>query len=246
MSASISQFLTQIGNNAGIRTQNLFEMKAFLSKKTGDLMGGAANAFVANNNKGTPLTFYGQNFTLPTRTIDMNTVSFRAFDVPVPGKFSFTQEHSMTLNCDMNNTVRNAFLAWQAATINPDIDNGSGLWGDRALHLDDMIEIDLLGNDGGVVEYYLIKGVRIKEVGGLTVSNTDAGVSTFDVTFSSVYWTHGPMGTHENQTPFLDKFAYEKISSWQTDTTTGNVGAGGNSGSGSGNSGGQTPNGRGH
>lgn len=39
-----------------------------------------------------------------------------------------------------------------------------------------------------VSEVYKMVGVRIAEVGALTVSNTEASVSQFSVSFRSVYW----------------------------------------------------------
>ena len=39
-----------------------------------------------------------------------------------------------------------------------------------------------------ISEVYKMIGVRIQEVGALAVSNVDANVSTFTVSFRSVYW----------------------------------------------------------
>lgn len=60
--------------------------------------------------------------------------------------------------------------------------------GDRRLNTGSIIRIQLLDNDmESISEVYKLIGVRIESVGALTVSNTDASVSTFDVSFRSVY-----------------------------------------------------------
>jgi hypothetical protein len=98
-------------------------------------------------------------------------------------------EHSMTVYADANGEIRRAFLAWQAKTWDPDIEGGSVFAGDRRLNTGSVIRIHLLDNDmESISEVYKMIGVRIQEVGALAVSNVDANVSTFTVSFKSVYW----------------------------------------------------------
>lgn len=95
----------------------------------------------------------------------------------------------MTVNADANGEIRRAFLAWQSKTWDPDIEGGSILKGDRRLNTGSIMRINLLDNDMETIsESYKLVGVRIADVGPLTVSNTEASVSTFTVSFRSTYW----------------------------------------------------------
>lgn len=173
--ANIQNFLAQLNKNGGIRTQNLFELTV-------------DSGYSDVDDALKPLTMYGQGFELPSRNLEYNTVSFRAFDVPIPGKFSMAQEHTITVNADMNGEIRRAFLAWQAKTVNPAISQGSMLEGDRNINEGSTIRIKLLGNNNEVTDIYKLVGVKIRNVEALQVSNTDAAVATFTVSFSSIYW----------------------------------------------------------
>ena len=175
MAINLQEFLGQVNKNGGIRSQNLFELYI-------------TTGYPEIDEILKSITMYGQGFEVPARNVETNTVSFKAYDVPIPGKFSMTQDHSITVNADMDGEIRRAFLAWQAKTVNPAISNGSLLEGDRNINLGSVIRIHLLGNNGQISEIYKLLGVRIKEVGAHSVSNTDAGISTFTVSFSSIYW----------------------------------------------------------
>lgn len=175
MAKSIQEFYGQIAKT-GIRTSNMFEM--YVSTGYPDV-----DAVLAN------ITMYGQNFELPTRTIEYNVLGFKAFDVPIAGKFTMAQNHSMTVNADTAGEIRRAFLAWQGKTVNPAITDGSLFEGDRRPTLGSVVRIHLLGNDmSTVAEIYKLVGVKVAEVGAMTVSNTDAGVASFPVTLESLYW----------------------------------------------------------
>ena len=78
--------------------------------------------------------------------------------------------------------------AWQAKTVNPAISDGSLFEGDRNINLGSVVRIHLLGNGGQVTEIYKLLGVKVRNVGPLSVSNTDAGVATFSVSLESIYW----------------------------------------------------------
>lgn len=175
MAVNLQDFLGQVNKNGGIRTQNLFEL--YVSSGYPDV-----------DEVLSKITMYGQNFEIPARNLEYNTVGFKAYDVPIPGKFSMTQEHEITVNADMDGEIRRAFLAWQGKTVNPAISDGSLFEGDRNINLGSVIRVHLLGNNGQVSEIYKLLGVKIRNVGPLTVSNTEAGVSTFTTSFSSIYW----------------------------------------------------------
>lgn len=175
MAINLQEFLGQVNKNGGIRTQNLFELYV-------------STGYPEIDDVLSKITMYGQNFEIPARNIDYNIVGFKAYDVPIAGKFSMTQEHEITVNADMDGEIRRAFLAWQGKTVNPAISDGSLFEGDRNINLGSVIRIHLLGNGGNITEIYKLLGVKIRNVGPLTVSNTEAGISTFPVSFSSIYW----------------------------------------------------------
>ena len=175
MAVNLQEFLGQVNKNGGIRTQNLFELYVSTGyPEIDDVLG--------------KITMYGQGFEIPARTIDYNIVGFKAYDVPIAGKFTMAQEHEFTVNADMDGEIRRAFLAWQAKTVNPAISDGSLFEGDRNINLGSVVRIHLLGNGGQVTEIYKLLGVKVRNVGPLSVSNTDAGVATFSVSLESIYW----------------------------------------------------------
>lgn len=175
MAVNLQEFLGQINKNGGIRTQNLFELKV-------------SSGYMDIDNALDKITMYGQGFEIPARNLEYNTVSFKAYDFKIPGKASMTNEHTITLNADIDGVIRRAFLAWQQRTTNMAISDGAYLEGDKRIDLASVVRIDLLGNNGEVSETYKLVGVKVGNVGALNVSNTDAGVATFDVTLHSQYW----------------------------------------------------------
>lgn len=154
---------------------------------------------------------YGNAFTLPDRTVNFEDLQYRAYKIPVPTTIDMGQDHSITVYADVRGDLRRAMLDWQAACINPDITDGSyfeanrrptrlGSGGDN----EPWIQVDLLApNYQDVVESTLIHGTRVTKVGGLELSNTAGGISTFSVDFKSVYWEQSagtPIGQKNDDT----------------------------------------------
>ena len=138
---------------------------------------------------------YGQSFSLPERTVTFEDVQYRAYKIPVPTTIEMGQEHSVTVYADVRGDLRRAMLDWQAACINPDITGGSFFQSNRrptkvgSSGSVPTIKIDLLAPDyQTVIESTMIYGARVTKVGGLELSNTSGGISTFSVDFKSVYW----------------------------------------------------------
>ena len=139
---------------------------------------------------------YGQNFTLPDRTVNFENLQYRAYNIPVPTTLEMGQDHSVTVYADVRGDLRRALLDWQAACINPDITMGSYFESNRRPtrlgHGGDSepyILVHLLAPDYySHVESTLIHGSRVMKVGGLELSNTSGSISTFTVDFKSVYW----------------------------------------------------------
>lgn len=175
MALTLSEFIGQVNKNGGIRTQNLFEMYV-------------STGYPEIDSALEKITMYGQNFEIPARNQEYNTVSFKAYDFRIPGKASMTTEHEITLNADIDGVIRRSFLAWQQKTTNMAISDGAYLEGDKRIDLGSTVRIQLLGNNGEVSEIYKLLGVKVGNVGQLQVSNTEAAVATFTVQLISQYW----------------------------------------------------------
>lgn len=190
---SLYQFMDQLNRNS-VRTQNLFEMRVFIPLDLRDDKGN--NGKILTKYLNPNFTYYGKGFELPSRTMQYADVGFKGFTVPVPTVLRMTQEHNVTINADINGDMRRAFLAWQALTMNPQINDRGGYFeGNRRLKDSSMIKIALLDplyNDiHRVMEVYTLYGVTIQEVGAMSFSNDESGVATFPVTFKSQYWQYG-------------------------------------------------------
>ena len=186
MATSLDQFMTQLANGGQVRSTNMFEMEVY----PGPNAPGEVQAFfdASNVNK---FTMYGQGFSVPSRTIEYGEVAFKGFTVgnAVPLKITMENEHTVTLYADTNGELRRAFLAWSASIIDPAISQGSLFAGYRDTNSGSLIRIKLLGNDMETpLEIYKMVNIKVGNVGALTVSNTDASVSTFEVSFKSSYW----------------------------------------------------------
>ena len=156
---------------------------------------------------------YGQSFTLPERTVNFDNLQYRAYNIPVPTTMEMGQDHSVTVYADVRGDLRRACLDWQAACLNPAITQGSHFEANRRPTkigpdgATPTIQIDLLAPDYvSVIESTLIYGARVTKVGGLELSNTAGGISTFTVDFKSVYWeqkvgsaANGKSNTDENR-----------------------------------------------
>ena len=143
---------------------------------------------------------YGQGFTLPDRTVNFEDLQYRAYKIPVPTTIDMGQDHSVTVYADVRGDLRRACLDWQAACLNPDITGGSFFESNRrptklgpAEGQTPSITVKLLAPDYQTsVETTMIYGSRVTKVGGLELSNTAGGISTFSVDFKSVYWEQLP------------------------------------------------------
>ena len=143
---------------------------------------------------------YGQGFTLPDRTVNFDNLQYRAYNIPVPTTLEMGQDHSVTVYADVRGDLRRACLDWQAACLNPDITGGSFFESNRrptklgpAEGQTPSITVKLLAPDYQTsVETTMIYGSRVAKVGGLDMSNTAGGISTFSVDFKSVYWEQLP------------------------------------------------------
>ena len=146
---------------------------------------------------------YGNGFTLPDRTVNFDNLQYRAYNIPIPTNLEMGQDHDVTVYADVRGDLRRAMLDWQAACLDPAITQGSFFESNRRptrIGPNDgkqpMIMVQLLAPDfQSVVETTTIYGARVTKVGGLELSNTGATISTFTVSFKSVYWEQQTGGT---------------------------------------------------
>ena len=135
------------------------------------------------------LTMYAQGFEVPTRTQEYVEVQFKGYPVPVPSLLKMGQDHTLTINADVDGELRRACLAWQAKISDPAISDGSVFTGDRRVNNKSVMRVLLLDNDMmTVTETYKLIGVKPQEVGPLAISNTGGDVATFTLSFKSLYW----------------------------------------------------------
>lgn len=176
MAESLLNFLGKMSTNQ-LRTSNLFELEV-------------STGYPEIDEVLKPITMYGENFTLPNRTQNFADVGFKGYNVPVPTTMAMEQDHTMTVRADSDGEIRRAFLAWAAKVSDPAISDGSIFAGDRRINTAGIIRIKLLSTEdaSSVSEVYKLIGVKISSIGGYSVSNSEANVSTFDVQFRSIYW----------------------------------------------------------
>lgn len=139
------------------------------------------------------MQIYGTNFTVPARTNDFADVSYRGYNIPTPTVLKMDQDHSVTINCDVHHQLRRGFLDWQACAIDPAIKTQkTSFASDRRPTAGvgtGQLQLNLLAPDYETVEMIVtMNGVRVQNVGPITLSNSDGGIATFEVGFKSVFW----------------------------------------------------------
>ena len=177
MAHALQDFLNAANSNT-IRVNNQFELEA-------------ASGYADIDNVLNTAVMFGQNFTLPNRTLEFASVHYKGaeFTNLVPTTMKWENEHTVTVVADINGEYRRAFLAWQGKVINPDISGGSKFEGDRSINDQSLIRIRLFDKDNEtVVETYKFYTVKISQVGPMTLTYEGGDKATFDVVFKSTYW----------------------------------------------------------
>lgn len=144
------------------------------------------------------MQIYGQNFTVPGRTNEFTDVNYRGYNIPTPTVLKMDQDHSVTINCDVDQHLRRGFLAWQSCAIDATIGPGPGFTSPASFQSDrrptagvgsGKLGLYLLAPDYQTIEMGVnMYGVRVASVGSITLSHSDGGIATFEVQFKSVYW----------------------------------------------------------
>ena len=166
--------------------------------------------FDGEGENGNRITMYAEGFAIPERSQEFVEVSFKGYPVQVPTVIKMGQDHTMTIRADVAGNFRRGFLTWAAAVADPAIENGTLFAGDRRFNEASYIQVSLLGNGmEKPVETYRIVGVKIQSVGSLTMSNNDASVATFEVSFKSMYWYIEDVGSDSFNSKFDSAGAVE-------------------------------------
>lgn len=177
MATSIDEFLNAASSNT-IRANNQWE--AVFTSGYNDI-----------DNVLKKAVMFGKNFELPNRSIEYASIHYKGFEMAniVPTKMTMGNEHTITIQADVDGEYRRAFLAWQGKVMNPDISGGSVFEGDRSINEKSIVRINLLDKFNKTpVETYKFYNVRVTNVGPMTLTYEGGDVATFDVTFKSTYW----------------------------------------------------------
>ena len=113
---------------------------------------------------------FGQNITIPERSVEYSPVSFKGYEVPnlVPNRMVMQNDHTMSVLADINGEHRRLFLRWMNHVMNADIEGGSLFEGYRGVNEKSTIRIRLFDKyNKDVVETYKFWNVAIKSVGSI-------------------------------------------------------------------------------
>lgn len=134
---------------------------------------------------------FGGNFTIPGRTVNYASVSYKGFEMAnlVPTNLEMEHDHSMTVKADVAGEYRRAFLRWQNHVMNADIEGGSVFEGNRAVNPKSNARIHLFSADNRTInETYKLVNVVVTNVGPINLVYESGGVAEFDITLRSTYW----------------------------------------------------------
>ena len=137
------------------------------------------------------VTLFGKGLTLPSRTIEYGSVSFKGYEMQnmVPLRVTMEQDHTISIYAETSGETRRAFLQWQHNIMNSAISDGAMFEGDRGVNDKSVIRLHLFDKDNQtVIEVYKFYNVKIAQVGGFELTNEGGEVARFDVTFKSTYW----------------------------------------------------------
>lgn len=175
MARALNEFIN-ILQNKGMRIQNMWEIELI-------------TGYSEIDEKMKNVTFYADGFDIPSRTQDTVPVPFKGYELNVPSKMSMTNEHSLKIRCDVNGDLRRTFLKWMNYVTDANIAQGSYFGGEKRIPKNANIRVKLLAGDmETVVETYKLYGCIPLSVGDMSMSNSEAGVVTFDVKIRSQYW----------------------------------------------------------
>lgn len=177
MAHPLSEFL-QAATSDTIRCTNTFEIEA-------------SSGYSDVDSVIQKVTLFGQNITIPERSVEYSPVSFKGYEVPnlVPTRMVMQNEHTMSVLADINGEHRRLFLRWMNHVMNADIEGGSLFEGYRGVNEKSTIRIRLFDKyNKDVVETYKFWNVAIKSVGNIQLDYNGGEAAKFDVGFVSSFW----------------------------------------------------------
>lgn len=135
---------------------------------------------------------FGQGFTIPSRSIEYASVSFKGYEVPnlVPTRIEMQKEISMEILEDVNGTNRRVFEAAMNHVMNFDIEGGSLFEGDRGVNPNSVLRLHLFDKDNEtVIQTYKFWNVHVKSVGETSLTYSGGDAARFTVSFVCSYWS---------------------------------------------------------
>ena len=134
---------------------------------------------------------YAQSASVPGRAIHVEEVPFYGFPLNVPTNTTYTKEWNLTIRCDREMVIRSLFENWMNEIS--DLRNNTG--GSKAQIPSEKARVHLLDETmTDVDKTYVLEGMFPSTLGDISVSHSDNGIMTFDVTLTFQYWYDEPDG----------------------------------------------------
>lgn len=131
------------------------------------------------------VTMWAKSTAIPTLTQSTAEFPYLGVKFKIPTTFEFSQEITLEIVNDSDNTIRNGMLEWLNTVSNTDIIGGGSGEGVKTLPGASYIRLELYKPDlSTIVETYKLHGVFPQEVGELGVSNETPELSTFSAKFA--------------------------------------------------------------
>lgn len=134
------------------------------------------------------ITIFAKSATIPGITQVDADVTYAGVPFTIPTVFEMTQEMSFEVIADRENIIHDNLNAWFTEFADPDINAGSLGGGNKRVPSAQCF-LDLFDDTfKNRTDTFRLVGVMPTKVGNVTVSNTDATVSTFPVTIQFQYF----------------------------------------------------------
>lgn len=141
------------------------------------------------------LTFFATGSELPSRTQNFAQMYYLGYEFQQATNMTWSNELTMTINCDAFLKLRDALLFWEGITTNPYIKNGAKGDGIKTAS-PAMVLIDLFDQTmTQCVETYVLYGAVPSNIGTMTLSNNGDGIAMFDCGFKYQFWSALPGGS---------------------------------------------------
>ena len=134
------------------------------------------------------VTVWASGSSVPGRQQEVTDMSYLGYPFKIPTRMTMDQELELTIRCQNDMSIHQAFLAWMATISDPDIEAGSAGGGDKKLR-DVRIRMDLLDETmTDIVMTYQLIGVYPSAVGAIEFTNDEPGIAEFTCTMTYQFW----------------------------------------------------------